>query len=84
LKPQAFAIGYPLYGALFLAVVAAVGAAASAILSRGDAARAALADFARRRLRVGAALWALSFAVAAFPVVRFAVVAGGASLFAGP
>jgi hypothetical protein len=84
LKPQAFAIGYPLYGALFLAVVAAASAAASALLSRGEAARAALADFSRDRLRAGAALWALSFVVAAFPVIRFAVVAGGASLFAGP
>ena len=83
LRPEAFAIGYPLYGALFLAVVAAVGAGASALLSRGDAARAALADFSRRRLRAGAALWGLSFAVAVFPVIRFAVVSGGASLFAG-
>jgi hypothetical protein len=81
LRTDAFAIGYPLYGALLLAVVAGGGAAASALLSHGHAARDALAGFAAKRLRVGAAAWGLALAVAAFPIVRYTIVAGGASLF---
>ena len=83
LKPDVFAIGYPLYGALFLATSWAGGAAVSAVLSRGAAAKAALGTFAPRRLRLGAIAWSCALALGAFPVIRYAVVAGGASLFQG-
>jgi hypothetical protein len=84
LKPEVFALGYPLYGALFLAVAWAGGAGLSAILSREAASKAALGEFAARRLRLGALAWGCALLLGALPVVRFAIVAGGASLFQGP
>ncbi len=83
LKPDVFALGYPLYAALFLATAWAGGAAVSAILSREAAAKAALGAFASRRLRLGAIAWGCALVLGALPVVRFAIVAGGASLFQG-
>ena len=85
LKPDVFAIGYPLFGALFLAASWAGGAAVSAVLSRsGGAASAALGVFAARRLRLGAMAWCFALVLGAAPVVRFAIVSGGASLFQVP
>lgn len=81
LRADVLAIGYPLYGALLLAAIWAGGAAASALLARDAAARDALAPFARLRLTRGAFAWALALVVGIVPVVRFAVVSGGASLF---
>jgi hypothetical protein len=81
LRADVLAIGYPLYGALFLAIVWAGGAAVSAALGHEPAARAALGDFAARRLRRGAAAWGCALVLGAAPVVRFLIVAGGASLF---
>ena len=81
LRPDVLSIGYPLYAALFLATAWAGGAAVSAMLSRGGASKAALSGFAPRRLRLGAIAWGLALAVGAFPVIRFAVASGGASLF---
>jgi len=81
LRSDVLAIGYPLYGALLLAAIWAGGAGASALLARGDAAKAALAPFARLRLTRGAAAWALALVVGIVPVIRFAIVSGGASLF---
>ncbi|MBX3229771.1 MAG: hypothetical protein KIT84_05505 [Labilithrix sp.] len=81
LRMDVFALGYPLYGALFLATAWGGGAAVSALLARGGAATTALGAFASRRLRLGAAAWACALALGAFPVVRFAVVGNGASLF---
>ncbi|MBX3204602.1 MAG: hypothetical protein KF764_06005 [Labilithrix sp.] len=83
LKPDVFALGYPLFAALFLATAWAGGAAVSAGLSRGAAAKAALGGFASRRLRLGAIAWGCALALGALPVVRYAIVAGGASLFHG-
>ena len=84
LRSDVYAIGYPLYGALFLATTWGVGAGLSALLARGAAAREALAPFARGLLRRGAVAWALAFAIAVLPIARFALVSGGASLFQGP
>jgi hypothetical protein len=81
LRADVFAIGYPLYGALFLATAWLGGAAASALLARGGAVNDALSTFASRRLRLGAMAWACALLLGAFPVVRFMVVGGGASLF---
>jgi len=80
LRADVFAIGYPLYGAVFLAVVWAGGAGLSALLARGSAA-SALAPFARRALRRGAIAWALALALGIAPVARYMLVSGGASLF---
>jgi hypothetical protein len=84
LRSDVLAIGYPLYGALFLATTWGVGAGVSAVLARGAPARDALAPFARGLLRRGAAAWALALVIAVAPIARFAIVSGGASLFHGP
>lgn len=84
LKPEVFALGYPLYGALLLGAAWAGGAALSALLSRGGAAKAALGEFAAHRLRRGAMAWGCALVLGALPVIRFAIVSGGASLFQGP
>lgn len=81
LRSDVLAIGYPLYGAIFLAVVWAVGAASSALLSRSPATRSALPSFAKPRLRRGAVAWAIALVLGIAPVVRYAVVSGGVSLF---
>jgi hypothetical protein len=81
LRSDVLAVGYPLYGAIFLASTWALGAGASALLARTAAAGDALAPFARRVLRRGAIAWALALAFGALPVVRFVIVSGGASLF---
>ena len=84
LRSDVLAIGYPLYGALFLATTWGVGAGLSALLARGTAARHALAPFARGVLRRGAVAWALALLIAIAPIARFALVSGGASLFQSP
>lgn len=83
LKLDAFALGYPLFGAIFFAVVWAVGAAVSALVARGAFASSSLASFARRRFRLVAIAWLCALALGAAPIVRFTLVAGGASLFDG-
>jgi hypothetical protein len=84
LRSDVLAIGYPLYGALFLATTWAVGAGLSALLARGAASRDALAPFARGVLRRGAIAWGLALVIAILPVARFALLSGGASLFHTP
>lgn len=81
LRSDVYAIGYPLFGALLLAGVWAVGAGVSALLSRTSAATDALLPFAKEKLRRGAFAWALAFALGVFPIARYFVVSGGASLF---
>lgn len=81
LRADAGGIGYFLYGAMFASVVWVAGAAASALLSRSSATTDALAVFARLRLRRGAVAWMVVLALGVLPVVRYAIVSGGASLF---
>lgn len=84
LRSDVLAIGYPLYGTIFLATTWAVGAGLSAVLARGAAARDALAPFACRLLRRGAVAWALALAIAITPIARFEILSGGTSLFHAP
>ena len=51
------------------------------VTQSSQAATDALRIFAARRLRIGAIAWACALALGAFPVIRFAIVGGGASLF---
>lgn len=74
-------IGYVLYGAMFLAMVWGLGAALAALTARGEAARAAFGAFARGRMRAEAVAWSIALAVGVLPVVRYVIVANGASLF---
>jgi len=80
LRSDVLLLGYPLYGAVFLAVVWGVGAAASAVLARSSASTDALRVFAKRRLMLGAFAWAFALVLGAVPVARFALVSGGGSL----
>jgi hypothetical protein len=80
LRSDVYGIGYPLFGSTFLAVIWGAGAAVGALLVNRGHARA-LASFVRPRLRWQAIAWLVALAVGAFPVVRYAVVTGGASLF---
>ncbi len=82
LRSDVLAIGYPLYGAIFLATVWGLGAAASALLARNTESKEALGAFARSRLRRGAIAWLVALSLGIVPVVRYAVVSNGASLFA--
>ena len=81
LKADVLGIGYPLFGAIFLAVVWGAGAAAAALLARGPASRAAFGPFATRLLVREAVAWGIALALGLAPIVRYAIVAGGASLF---
>ena len=84
LRGDVLGLGYPLYGAMFLAVTWAVGAGVSALLARGADGRAVLGGWARDRLSRGALAWALAIVLCVLPVARYAIVSGGASLFQGP
>lgn len=81
LRSDVFYLGYPLFVAILLAVIWSVGAAAGALISRGAESRAALAPFARQRLSRAAVAWIVAVAVGAAPVLRYAIVSGGAPLF---
>lgn len=82
-RNDAYGIGYPLFGALFFAAVWGGGAGVSSLLAKASAARDALGPFASRLLRRAAYAWVLAFVIAVIPVARFALVAGGGSLFQG-
>jgi hypothetical protein len=81
LRPSVLGLGYPLFGAILVATTSGIGVGLGALLARSDPARAALAPFARARLRREAAAWAAAIVLGALPVARYAVVSGGASLF---
>lgn len=83
LRGDVLALGYPLYGALFLAATSAGGAAISALVARTTSTKAALREFATRQLRRVTFAWVCALIVGALPVVRYVIVSGGASLFAG-
>jgi len=80
-KSDAYFIGYPLFGAVFLAATWGLGAAAAALLSNGEHARAAFPAFAQSRMARQAWAWAFALAIGAIPVASYAVSSPGASLF---
>jgi hypothetical protein len=80
-KADAYFIGYPLFGAIFLALVWGLGAAAGALVSSGDRARDAFPAFARSRMTRQAFAWGVALALGALPVVLYAVASPKASLF---
>jgi len=59
----------------------ALGAGLGALLARTDASRAALNDFARDRFLREAIAWSAALLIGAMPVVRYAILTSGASLF---
>jgi hypothetical protein len=80
-KADAYFIGYPLFGAVFLAGVWGLGAAVAAVLARGEHARAAFPAFARSRMIREVSAWVLALLIGALPVALYAVSSPGASLF---
>ena len=74
-------VGYPLFGALLVGAIWLFGAAASAIVARGPALLDAWRSFASSRTRRGAIAWTVCAAVCAIPIVRYAILTHGASLF---
>ena len=72
---DAWGIGYPLFGAVLLAATWGSGAGLAAITARGDA-LSALPRVARVLLRREAVAWLIAAALGAFPIVRYAIVAG--------
>jgi hypothetical protein len=81
LRASVLFIGYPLYGAIFVAITSALGAGIGALLARSDGSRAALKGFARERMRREALAWGMALLIGALPVARYAVIARGGSLF---
>jgi hypothetical protein len=81
LRADVFGIGYPLFGAVFLAAVWSVGAAVAAIGARHDSFASTLAAFARTRLRRGAVAWVVALICGLGPVVKYTIESGGKSLF---
>jgi hypothetical protein len=80
-KADAYFIGYPLFGAIFLAAGWGIGAALAAVLSGGEHARAAFPAFARSRSLRQACAWGVALLVGALPVALYAIASPGASLF---
>jgi len=81
LRSDVWGLGYALYGALFLAIVWTGGAGLAALFARGPRGKEALVAFASRRLRLGALAWIAVLVLGILPIVRYAVVSGGAPLF---
>jgi hypothetical protein len=81
LRSDVLGIGFPLFGAIFLATVWCLGVGTGALFARTEAVRTALRGFGKERLTRGAAAWCISLALGLLPVVRYLVVSGGASLF---
>jgi hypothetical protein len=80
-KSDAYFIGYPLFGAVFLGATWGLGAAAAALLSNGEHARRAFPAFAKGRMLRQAWAWGLALAIGALPVGIYALSSPGASLF---
>jgi hypothetical protein len=74
-------VGYPLFGALFVGALWLFGAAAAAVIARAPALADTWRGFASSRARRGAIAWTVCAAICAFPIVRYAIVTHGASLF---
>ncbi|HEX7664638.1 MAG TPA: hypothetical protein VF407_09010 [Polyangiaceae bacterium] len=84
LKGDVLAIGYPLFGGILLATMWGGGATLSAFLARrlsAETASSFFEPFARSRLRREALAWAIVLVVGAAPIVRYAAVSNGGSLF---
>lgn len=83
-RADVWGIGYPLFGALFVAAVLALGASAGALLTLGSREdRDPFPAFAGPLWRRTAIALSVALVLGAAPVVRYALVSGGASLFAG-
>ena len=81
LKADAYFVGYPLLGAIFLAVTWGVGGALAASLSTGPHARSVFPHFARSLMTRQAVAWAFALVLGSAPVLFDTITSPGASLF---
>jgi hypothetical protein len=81
LRADVFGLGYPLFGAIFLATVWSFGAVLGGLVTRGGAMAEAVASFVRGRLRCEVFAWLVALVIGAAPVVRYAFIAQGRPLF---
>ncbi|MEO8874897.1 MAG: hypothetical protein ABI461_04855 [Polyangiaceae bacterium] len=84
LKGDVLGIGYPLFGAILLATMWGGGAMLSAFLARrlsDEQSKSIFEPFARTRLRREAIAWGVVLVVGAAPILRYAALTGGGSLF---
>jgi hypothetical protein len=81
LRPSVYGLGYPLFGAILIAVTCGASLAVATLLAKTDAARGALALFARRRLKVEALTFGAALLLGILPVARYAWVSDWTPLF---
>jgi hypothetical protein len=81
LKADAAFIGYPLFGALFLAATWGLGSLAAALVARDQKTRDAFTAFGRTRMLYEAMAWTTVLALGTAPVIAYRIASGGASLF---
>lgn len=81
LRGEVYGVGYPLFGAVFLAVTWAGGAATTMLIAKERSSTECLLPFARQSLTRGALAWAVALALGAAPILRFTLLSNGASLF---
>lgn len=74
-------LGWPLYAALFAAVSIGLGVGVGALAALRVRERDAAWAVVSRSLGRMAAAWAITLLVALYPIARFAIATGGASLF---
>lgn len=83
LHADVLGIGWPLFGALFAAAICGAGVGLVESQRRASGEPSALAAMERRLAGSAALLWMVALALGAAPVVRYAWITGGASLFGG-
>jgi hypothetical protein len=81
LQREALGLGYPLFGALFVGAVSLFGVGLSALLARAPSVREVWSAFAKSRLRLAAIAWGSFAVLATLPIVRYALVTHGGSLW---
>ena len=81
LKADVLAIGYPLFGAIFLAAIWGGGAALASLFAKERAAHDAFGPFAKKTLGRAGLAWGVVLVLAAAPVLRYAIVSGFTPLF---
>src|SRR5690606_41966262 len=83
LHADSFGLGWPLFSALFGAAIGGLALGLVEAHRRASGEPAVVSTMERRLGGRTAALWIATMALGAAPVVRYAVITGGASLFGG-
>jgi hypothetical protein len=80
-KADAYFIGYPLFGSIFLAATWSLGAQVGSLLAGRPHVRDAFPSFAKTRMARQAVAWAVALVLGAAPIVTYSLASPGASLF---